>query len=131
MPDPGLFPIAGELEGALADWLGEGLVRGDGGETFARRLALGSQTVEQTQGLTSGCPRVRNDQSKTSIEASTNIATAVVCLQILSEVIVLHPAISLNTVFRQPRRIRIDRETAATSRPANLGVPELRNSCVF
>ena len=45
------FPIAGELEGALADWLGEGLVRRDGGETFARGLALGSQTVDQTQWL--------------------------------------------------------------------------------
>ena len=32
--------------------LGEGLVRRDGGEPFARGLALGSQTVEQTQGLT-------------------------------------------------------------------------------
>ena len=29
------FPFAGELEGALADWLGEGLVRRDGGEPFA------------------------------------------------------------------------------------------------
>ncbi len=47
-----LFPFAGELEGALADWLGEGLVRCDGGETFARGLALGSQTVDQTQRLT-------------------------------------------------------------------------------
>ncbi len=46
-----LFPFAGELEGALADWLGEGLVRRDGGEPFARGLALGSQTVDQTQGL--------------------------------------------------------------------------------
>ena len=46
------LPFAGELEGALADWLGEGLVRCDGGEPFARRLALGSQTVDQTQGLT-------------------------------------------------------------------------------
>ena len=45
------LPFAGELEGALADWLGEGLVRRDGGETFDRGLALGSQTVEQTQGL--------------------------------------------------------------------------------
>ena len=47
-----LLPFAGELEGALADWLGEGLVRRDGGEPFARGLALGSQTVDQTQGLT-------------------------------------------------------------------------------
>ena len=46
------FPFAGELEGALADWLGEGLVRCDGGETFDRGLALGSQDVMQTQGLT-------------------------------------------------------------------------------
>ncbi len=44
-----LFPFAGELEGALADWLGDGLVRCDGGETFDRGLALGSQTVDQTQ----------------------------------------------------------------------------------
>ena len=84
---PKLFPFAGELEGALADWLGEGLVRRDGGETFARGLALGSQTVEQTQGLTSGSPRARNDESKTSLEAWTNIATALVCLQILSEMV--------------------------------------------
>ena len=41
------LPFAGELEGALADWLGEGLVRRDGGETFDRGLALGSQTVDQ------------------------------------------------------------------------------------
>ncbi|MCX7421592.1 MAG: hypothetical protein NT013_18880 [Planctomycetia bacterium] len=40
------------LEGALADWLGEGLVRRDGGEPFARGLALGSLTVDQTQRLT-------------------------------------------------------------------------------
>ena len=52
VPDPGLFPIAGELEGALADWLGEGLVRGDGGEPFALRLVLVSQPVDQTQRLT-------------------------------------------------------------------------------
>ncbi len=51
-----LFPFAGELEGALAHWLGEGLVRCDGGETFARGLALGSQTVDQAQGLTLGGP---------------------------------------------------------------------------
>ena len=38
-----LFPFAGELEGSLADWLGEGLVRRDGGETFDRGLALDSQ----------------------------------------------------------------------------------------
>ena len=50
------FPFAGELEGALADWLGEGLVRRDGGETFARGLALGSQTVDQTQRLSLGGP---------------------------------------------------------------------------
>ena len=50
------LPFAGELEGALADWLGEGLVRRDGGETFARGLALGSQTVDQTQRLTLGGP---------------------------------------------------------------------------
>ena len=42
------FPFAGELEGALADWLGEGLVRRDGGETFALRFVLVSQTVDQT-----------------------------------------------------------------------------------
>ncbi|MCX7421590.1 MAG: hypothetical protein NT013_18870 [Planctomycetia bacterium] len=29
------LPFAGELEHALADWLGEGLVRRDGGEPFA------------------------------------------------------------------------------------------------
>ncbi len=31
---------------------GEGLVRRDGGETFARGLALGSQIVDQAQGRT-------------------------------------------------------------------------------
>ena len=46
------LPFAGELEGALADWLGEGLVRRDGVEPFGRGLALGEQTVDQTQGLT-------------------------------------------------------------------------------
>ena len=46
------LPFAGELEGALADWLGEGLVRRDGGEPFALRFGLVSQTVDQTQGLT-------------------------------------------------------------------------------
>ena len=45
-------PIAGKLEGALADWLGEGLVCGDGGEPFALRSVLVSQPVEQTQRLT-------------------------------------------------------------------------------
>ena len=50
------LPIAGELEGALADWLGEGLVRRDGGEPFALRFGLISQTVNQTQGFTLGGP---------------------------------------------------------------------------
>ena len=45
------FPIAGELEGALADWLGEGLVRRDGVEPFALRFGLVSQPVDQTQRL--------------------------------------------------------------------------------
>ena len=45
-------PIAGELEGALEDWLGEGLVCGDGVEPFALRLVLVSQPVDRTQRLT-------------------------------------------------------------------------------
>ena len=36
----------------MADWLAEGLVRGDGGEPFALRFGLVSQPVEQTQRLT-------------------------------------------------------------------------------
>ena len=54
MKTAGLFPIAGELQGALADppRRTEGLVRGEGGEPFGLRLALVSQEVNQTQGLT-------------------------------------------------------------------------------
>ena len=40
LPDPGLFPFAGELQGALADGFAEGLVRREGGEPFGQRLAL-------------------------------------------------------------------------------------------
>ena len=46
------FPLAGELQIALADGFAEGLVRRDGGEPFGLGLALGSQEVNQTQGLT-------------------------------------------------------------------------------
>ena len=47
-----LFPIAGELQGALADGFAEGLVGREGVEPFGLRLALVSQEVNQTQGLT-------------------------------------------------------------------------------
>ncbi len=46
------LPIAGELQGALADGFAEGLVRREGGEPFGLRLALVSQEVNQTQRLT-------------------------------------------------------------------------------
>ncbi len=45
------LPIAGELQGALADGGAEGLVGGDGVEPFGLRLVVGSQEVKQTQGL--------------------------------------------------------------------------------
>ena len=51
-PQRHLFPFAGELQGALADGFAEGLVRREGGEPFGLRLALVSQEVRQTQGLT-------------------------------------------------------------------------------
>ena len=49
-----LFPIAGELQGALADGVAEGLVGGEGVESAAAelRLALVAQEVNQTQCLT-------------------------------------------------------------------------------
>ena len=46
------LPIASELQGALADGVAEGLVGGEGVEPFGLRLALVSQDVKQTQGLT-------------------------------------------------------------------------------
>ena len=48
------LPFAGELQGALADppRRTEGLVHREGGEPFGLRLALGSQEVKQTHGLT-------------------------------------------------------------------------------
>ena len=46
------LPFAGELEGALADWLGEDLVRRDVGEPFALRFVLVSQPVDQTPSRT-------------------------------------------------------------------------------
>ena len=49
---PKLFPFAGELQGALADGGAEGLVRREGGETFGRRVDLGSHDVMLTQRLT-------------------------------------------------------------------------------
>ena len=45
------LPIAGELQGALADGFAEGLVGGDDVEPFGLRLALVAQEVNQTQGL--------------------------------------------------------------------------------
>ena len=60
LPNPGLFPFAGELQGALADGGAEGSVGGDGVEPFGLRLALVSQEVNQTQGLTRSA---RNSQS--------------------------------------------------------------------
>ena len=48
----GLFPIAGELQGALADGFAESLVRREGGEPCGLRVDLGSQEVNQTQRLT-------------------------------------------------------------------------------
>ena len=51
-PDSLRLPIASELEGALADWLAEGLVRSDRVESFALRFGLVSQPVDQTQRLT-------------------------------------------------------------------------------
>ena len=47
-----LLPIAGELQGALADGGAEGLVGGEGVEPFGLRLALVTLEVNQTQGLT-------------------------------------------------------------------------------
>ena len=47
-----LFPLASELQGALADRFAEGLVRREGGEPCGLRLALVSQEVNQTQYLT-------------------------------------------------------------------------------
>ena len=47
-----LFPLASELQGALADGFAEGLVRREGGEPFGLRLALVAQEVNQTQCLT-------------------------------------------------------------------------------
>ena len=46
------LPIAGELQGALADGFAEGLVGGEGVEPFGLRLALVAQEVNQTQRLT-------------------------------------------------------------------------------
>ena len=46
------LPIAGELQGALADGGAEGLVGGDGVEPFGLRFVVGSQDVKQAQGLT-------------------------------------------------------------------------------
>ena len=57
MPDPGLFPFAGELQGALADGFAEGLVRREGGEPFGLRLALVSREVNQTQCIALRCRR--------------------------------------------------------------------------
>ena len=46
------LPLAGELQGALADGGAEGWVGGDGGEPFGLRFVVGSQEVNQTQRLT-------------------------------------------------------------------------------
>ena len=47
-----LLPIAGELQGALADGGAEGLVGGDGVEPCGLRFVVVSQEVNQTQRLT-------------------------------------------------------------------------------
>ena len=39
------LPIAGELQGAMADGGAEGLVRREGGETFGLRVELGSSAA--------------------------------------------------------------------------------------
>ena len=49
---PKLFPFAGELEGALADRFGDGLIGGSGGEPFGFGLPLVTQKADQTQRLT-------------------------------------------------------------------------------
>ena len=51
-----LLPLAGELQGVVADppRRTEGLVGGDGVEPFGLRLALVSQELNQTQGVTLG-----------------------------------------------------------------------------
>ena len=46
------LPLAGELQGALADRFGDGLIGGNGGETFGLGLALGTQIADQTQRFT-------------------------------------------------------------------------------
>ncbi len=51
------LPFAGELEGALADWLGEGLLRRNGGEPFALRFGLVSQPAKTPPGLSRWFPR--------------------------------------------------------------------------
>ena len=50
--DPKSLPLAGELQGALADGFAEGLVGGDGVEPFGLRLVVVAQEVKQTQSLT-------------------------------------------------------------------------------
>jgi len=49
---PKLFPLAGELQGTLADGFAGSLVRRDGVEPFGLGLAPVTQEVNQTQGLT-------------------------------------------------------------------------------
>ncbi len=48
----GLFPLAGELQGAVADGFADRLVRRDGVEPFGLGFALVTQEVNQTQCLT-------------------------------------------------------------------------------
>ncbi len=53
------FPFAGELQGALADWLRDRLIGGDAGEPFALRFASVSQPVDQTLAEQKGLQRRR------------------------------------------------------------------------
>ena len=46
-----MLPVAGKLQGALADWLGDGLVRRDGIEPFGRGFPIVTQEPDQTQRL--------------------------------------------------------------------------------
>ncbi len=46
------LPLASELERPLPNCLADRLVGGDGVEPFGLRLVVGSQEVNQTQGLT-------------------------------------------------------------------------------
>ena len=49
---PKRFPLASELQGALADGFAEGLIRRDRVEPFGLRFVVVTQEVNQTQSLT-------------------------------------------------------------------------------